>query len=381
MDSVRGMFGSMKRLPTFKRRALYGQIDGTTGETAPEPTPPSSNSQTRPSDNKHISDLEYKMAPSEEMAHRVAQHHKLIRKITGFLIHPRIQSSLPPDAKIADFNTGTGVFLTELCGDLTKQNYTLVGFDTMPEIFPGNGPSTHPTCPARVTFIVHHLLHPHPLERHEVFDSVHTSFLGPVLAGNDWSNVFHNMMDLVKPGGWIQWIDVNLSYQDNKDRIYVSKPGSSKDSYMEMMEGIKYLDNHFYNMISGGKRLKTIAEAHPDVQTVWEDVFNTAQLNEVRVQIDILSVQAWKRLLGQLPEDAGWDSARIERVAEGMLKEANDQVYIPLEVYVVVAQKKSAWKLVEGREKEKAILNAKARELKTLKGRRGPVPDNPGPSS
>lgn len=106
------------------------------------------------------------------------------------------------------FNTGTGVFLTELCGDLTKQNYTLVGFDTMPEIFPGNGPSTHPTCPARVTFIVHHLLHPHPLERHEVFDSVHTSFLGPVLAGNDWSNVFHNMMDLVKPGGWIQYVEM-----------------------------------------------------------------------------------------------------------------------------------------------------------------------------
>ncbi|KAG4431932.1 hypothetical protein IFR05_012577 [Cadophora sp. M221] len=355
MDSIRGLLGSLRRLTTSKRPTLPGQTDGLTEEPAPEPTPPPpSNSQTRPSDNKDILNREYKMAPNEAMAHRVAQHHKLIRKITGFLIHPRIQSALPPDAKIADLNTGTGVFLTELCGDLTKQNYTLVGFDVMPEIFPGNGPGTHQTCPYKITFKVHHILHPHPAERHQFFDSVHTSFLGPVLCGNDWSNVFHNMMDLVKPGGWIQWIDVNLSHQDNKDRIYVSKPGSSKDSYLEMMDGIKRLDEHFYNMISGGKRLKAIAQAHPDVQA------------------------AWKRLLEQLPEEAGWDSARIERVAEGMLKEAIDEVYIPLEVYVVVAQKKSAWKLAESREKVEAILKAKARELKTLPGRRGPVPDNPG---
>ncbi|KAH7360924.1 hypothetical protein BKA65DRAFT_195232 [Rhexocercosporidium sp. MPI-PUGE-AT-0058] len=364
MDSVRGMVGSVRKSFTFKRPRLSGHTDGTAGEDTAGPTPPSSsNSQIRPSFNRGMSHFEYKMAPTEAMAHRVAQHHKLIRQITGFLIHPLIQSSLLWNAKIADLNTGTGVFLTELCKDPMNKDYTLVGFGTMPEIFPLN---TSATSGPSVTFEVHNILRPHPRQRHESFDSVHTSFLGPVLVGNDWDNAFDNMMALAKPEGWIQWIDVNLSSRDNKDRIYVSKPNTNKASYIEMMEGIAFLDAWFDNKVSGGKRLKEIAKRHIDVESVWEDVFNTAQLNEVRVQIDILSVQAWKRLLGQLPAVAGWDSARVERVTEGMIQEAKNQVYIPLEVYVVVAQKKSAAKLAEYREKEKADFGTKAKELKQI---------------
>jgi hypothetical protein len=54
----------------------------------------------------------------------------------------------------------------------------------------------------------HHILEPHPKHRHGHFDSVHTSFLGPVLVAGDWETAFNNMMDLVKPGGWIQYVTI-----------------------------------------------------------------------------------------------------------------------------------------------------------------------------
>jgi len=74
----------------------------------------------------------------------------------------------------------------------------------------------------------------------------------------------------------IRWIDVNLSSRENSGRIYVSKPGSSKQFHLEMMQGIAELDK-FFDEASGGKRLKRIALAHPEVQFVHEDVLNTAQ--------------------------------------------------------------------------------------------------------
>lgn len=67
------------------------------------------------------------------------------------------------------------------------------------------------------------------------------------------------------------------------------------------------------------------------------------RLNEVRVQIDKLAVQAWARLLRFLPglptTRNQWDQDRVDRIVAGMEKEVEDGVYIPLEVYVVVAQK------------------------------------------
>ncbi|KAH7418539.1 hypothetical protein BKA64DRAFT_717240 [Cadophora sp. MPI-SDFR-AT-0126] len=280
---------------------------------------------------------------TQNQRRHVAVHHSLIRKITGFLIHPKIEPSLPTDAKIADLNTGTGVFLYHLLGDTKKQNYTLFGYDTMPDIFPGRSKASFNVCSTKATFKEHDILHPYPKQDQDSFDSVHANFLGPVLVAGQWDIAFKNMMSLAKPGGWIQWIDVNLSSRENRGRVYVSKPGSSKASYLEMMQGIAELDRFYEDEASGGKRLREIAFAHPEVKYVHEDVFNTAQLNDVRVQIDRLAVHAWRRLLEHLTilpiPNNRWTQARVDRVVEGMEKEVEDGVYIPLEVYVVVAQK------------------------------------------
>ncbi|PVH73519.1 hypothetical protein DL98DRAFT_576196 [Cadophora sp. DSE1049] len=328
---------------------LPGQTDGADAgnETFAIPSGSSGDntesSSTVSSAHRNWSKHRYALPPSEEMAERVATHHSLIRQITGFLIHPKIEPSLPTDAKIADLNTGTGVFLHHLLGDSKKQNYTLVGYDTMPDIFPGRSKASVDVCLSKVIFKEHDILHPYPEQDQESFDSVHTNFLGPVLISGQWDIAFNNMVNLAKPGGWIQWIDVNLSSRENRGRIYVSKPGSSKASYLEMMKGIAELDKYYEDETSGGKRLREIALAHPEVKYVHEDVFNTAQLNDVRVRIDKLSVLAWRRLLEHLTTlpipNNRWTQERVDRIVEGLAKEVEDGVYIPLEVYVVVAQK------------------------------------------
>ncbi|KAL2074894.1 hypothetical protein VTL71DRAFT_8674 [Oculimacula yallundae] len=320
--------------------------DGTNDGRSAELTPPQSH-LSRHSITRNWSINEYAMAPSEDMAKRVAQHHTLIRKITGFLIHPKIQKALPKGAKIADLNTGTGKFLLELAGNEGK-HYELAGFDTMPQIFPGAPGGLYERAPPNVKFEKHSILTRHPAHRWYYFDSVHTSFQCPVLVADQWSVAFNYMIELAKPGSWIQWVDANLSSQDNKDRIYISKAESSKACHQEMMAGIAQLDEYYGNSTSGGKRLASIARAHPWVRSTTEEVYNTAQLNEVRKEIDILVVQAWKRLLIHLVDvpGCGWDLARVDRVVKGMEAEVKNGVYIPLEVYVVVAQKKYNEELV-----------------------------------
>jgi len=59
-------------------------------------------------------------------------------------------------------------------------------------------------CVPRATFKKHDILHPYPKQDQDSFDSVHTSFLGPVLVAGQWGNAFDNMVSLAKPGGWIQ---------------------------------------------------------------------------------------------------------------------------------------------------------------------------------
>ncbi|KAK0129521.1 hypothetical protein ONS96_000087 [Cadophora gregata f. sp. sojae] len=128
-----------------------------------------------------------------------------------------------------------------------------------------------------------------------------------------------------------------------------------------MMEGIAELDKYYEDETSGGKGLNEIALAHPEVKYVHEDVFNTAQLNDVRVKIDELSVLAWKRLLEHLTilpiPGNRWTPARVERIVEEMAKEVEDGVYIPLEVYVVVAQKHDRRRLRSLRS-ERRLLDA-----------------------
>ncbi|CZT49743.1 uncharacterized protein RSE6_10628 [Rhynchosporium secalis] len=356
MNSIRGMFDSIKK-PKKKRPSMIQTeatgnfrnlaLDGTNERQLTDITPPLSG--TRPPISRNWSRYEYAMPPTEPMAKRVAEHHRLVRKIIKFLIHPMIQTALPPDAKIADLNCGAGSFFNELSGDMTKKNYEMVGFDTMPEIFPGTGArALYKLCPGNMRFIEQDILHQCPAAYRGYFDSVHTSFLGPVLVSDQWNHAFDIMVDLAKPGGWIQ-------------------AGTSKACHQEMAEGIAVLDAWWDNRISGGKRVGLIAKEHPDIAAKREELYNTAELNDVRQDIDKLAVQAWERLLMHLTlvPDSGWDKQRVERVVMGMEAEVNHGVYITLDVQVVIARKKTVDEMEVDAQSRRAEAHRRKLEVTT----------------
>ncbi|XMA08542.1 hypothetical protein WAI453_001333 [Rhynchosporium graminicola] len=134
-----------------------------------------------------------------------------------------------------------------------------------------------------------------------------------------------------------------------------------------MAEGIAVLDAWWDNRISGGKRVGLIAKEHPDIAAKREELYNTAELNDVRQDIDKLAVQAWERLLMHLTlvPDSGWDKQRVERVVMGMEAEVNHGVYITLDVQVVIARKKTVDEMEVDAQSRRAEAHRRKLEVTT----------------
>lgn len=120
----------------------------------------------------------------------------------GFNLHPSIPV-LSSGCRIADLATGTAIWLLDLARSLP--NSSLDGFDISlqqcppPEWLP---PSVH----------VHQwdIFTPVPLDLKVQYDIVHIRLALLVIRNNDPRPVLRNVMELLKPGGYLQWDELNV---------------------------------------------------------------------------------------------------------------------------------------------------------------------------
>lgn len=118
----------------------------------------------------------------------------------GYLIHPTIIQYLPSDARIADLGTGNGVWLLDVESE-RAQSFALDvynGFDISDSQFPRQYPGS-------VNFHIADIKKPFPKHFHSKFDLVHVRLLVLALDPEDWALVLSNVLQLCKPGGYIQW--------------------------------------------------------------------------------------------------------------------------------------------------------------------------------
>ena len=125
------------------------------------------------------------------------------------MLHPKIESSLCPDARIADIATGTGVILTDLAMSLPA-TYQFDGFDISSAQFPSDK-----DLPKNVKLHIADAKAPLDSEYHDIFDVVNVRYLNVGMKPRDWEIVSRNIYDLLKPGGWIQWIEPDF-YQASR---------------------------------------------------------------------------------------------------------------------------------------------------------------------
>jgi SAM-dependent methyltransferase len=147
----------------------------------------------------------YMLRRDSEESKRLDVQHAFFRCLSsGHLLHP----SLPIKniASVADVGAGTGIWLRQVASssefanrsDRDKQSF--VGFDVSPKQYPTKEEISEP-----VKLEVHDFYQPFPKEYDEKFDLVNVRFVSYVLQLAQLENVVRNILQILRPGGYLQW--------------------------------------------------------------------------------------------------------------------------------------------------------------------------------
>ena len=132
------------------------------------------------------------------------QHYIWLQEL-GYNLHPSIPfSSLGENPRIADVATGTGVWLLEVARSYPTA--TCDGFD----ISLAQAPAAV-WLPSNVSFSEWDMFKPPPANLIGTYDIVHVRLVVLVIQNKDPVSTIRNLAALLKPNGYIQWDEIDLS--------------------------------------------------------------------------------------------------------------------------------------------------------------------------
>lgn len=162
----------------------------------------------RPQQQEDLYLLGYRRDNVEEDRRLNSQHHDIKHAILeGHLIHPSIPKS--QITAIADLACGTGVWLEDTASTLFADRKPstadgsspfLIGFDVNAHAF-----NPHPTH--NVQLVQHDCTKPFDLSYIGRFDLVNMRGLAYALTSEAFSHVIDNAIQLLRPGGYLQWLE------------------------------------------------------------------------------------------------------------------------------------------------------------------------------
>ena len=143
----------------------------------------------------------YILGRSHTAAPRLNLQYFLWKESLQFDIHPSIPVSAGP-VQIADVATGTGIWLIQVARQMPAA--TLYGFDI-------NLTQTPPMewLPSNVRLVPWNVFNEIPENMLGRFDIVHVRLLILVVQNSDPRNIIRNLVKMLKPGGYLQWDDLN----------------------------------------------------------------------------------------------------------------------------------------------------------------------------
>ncbi|PYI11097.1 S-adenosyl-L-methionine-dependent methyltransferase [Aspergillus sclerotiicarbonarius CBS 121057] len=134
---------------------------------------------------------------------RINLQHYLWVEVFGYLLHPDIPLQ-NPNLKIADIATGTGTVLTDLSRRLPP-SVQLDAFDISFQAMP-----PRELLPPNINLHQWDIKTDIPKEFEGVYDVVHIRQLTFVLLDDEIETALRNVFKLLKPGGYLQWADVDV---------------------------------------------------------------------------------------------------------------------------------------------------------------------------
>ncbi|KAL4906007.1 hypothetical protein BDW74DRAFT_177695 [Aspergillus multicolor] len=150
---------------------------------------------------------QYMIQTSSQSSARLNLQHYWVTESLGYLLHPSIP--VAPDAKIADIATGTGAWpVSYSLHPDTPSSVQIDGFDVTNDMFPPKD-----WLPPNVSLRTLDILKPVPEELKGVYDVVCIRYFGVQIRNNDPSWVLGNLVEMLKPGSYIQWIESDIYSQ------------------------------------------------------------------------------------------------------------------------------------------------------------------------
>ncbi|KAL9612348.1 MAG: hypothetical protein Q9167_003035 [Letrouitia subvulpina] len=153
------------------------------------------------------------------------QHYLWLDNANFQLLHPAIPLE-DPHLKIADVGTGTGIWLLAVARQVPP-TAQLDGLDISLDQVP-----PREWLPPNVNFRRHDVYEPPSLDFEARYDIIHVRHLLLVVRENDPAPVLRNLLQMLKPGGYLQWGEFNLSnrlaMRCQPDRSMVEMKGLSQ---------------------------------------------------------------------------------------------------------------------------------------------------------
>ncbi len=216
----------------------------------------------------------------------------------------------------------------------------LTGFDVTPSGFPASHPEN-------VSFRLQDMFQPFPSEEIGTYDVVAVRFVSSATTRAEWARGVENLMTLLKPGGWLQWIEsCNFA-------LYNEVAGTSRAACKEVWGGLKPFREK-EDLVVG----LMMREGNPEGvgrEEVWrgcglvevrEDVFSSDRLRDegskgLRETGTRNVMECFLGCLEELVgvEGSGWTRERIERLRGEAEEEIKQGVYHTLDQVCMVGRK------------------------------------------
>jgi SAM-dependent methyltransferase len=165
------------------------------------------------------------------ISHRLNHQHEVLVNALGFIVHPSITVNDEPGFRIADVGCGSGAWIKDLAKQFKHVEFD--GFDiaqrTLPLDEELNG------FAGRMRFHVQNAVIKGGFgaEYDGKFDVVATRLMHISILGEDWERAVDNIFAMLKPGGYVQWID----WIAQTPKVVQSRPGGEITAMRRLLEG------------------------------------------------------------------------------------------------------------------------------------------------
>ncbi|KAF2230138.1 hypothetical protein EV356DRAFT_536694 [Viridothelium virens] len=144
----------------------------------------------------------YMLRRDHTESQRLDAQHQFFRTLSGgHLVHPSIPWKL--FSNVADVAAGTGIWLRQLAQSTETSDTvrSFVGFDISAQQYP----SKDECQKDGIELLTHDMTKPFPQEYHQKFELVNVRFVSYVMKATELDNVVGNIVQLLRPGGYLQW--------------------------------------------------------------------------------------------------------------------------------------------------------------------------------